>query len=132
MIGEHMRVFVTGISGQLGHDVVNELSSRGYDVVGSDIQKMYSGVLDGSKVESAPYVQLDITDAKAVRDINEVISLSMVIHYAAWTVVDAAEDEEKRELVHRINADGTRYIAEAVKAVDAKMVYITTDYVLDE
>ena len=126
-----MKIFVTGVGGQLGHDVVNELTGRGYEVVGSDIQEIYSGVLDGSAVESAPYVQLDITDAKAVRDTIEVISPDAVIHCAAWTAVDAAEDENKRKLVHRINADGTRYIAEAVKAVDAKMVYISTDYVFD-
>lgn len=126
-----MKVFVTGVGGQLGHDVVNSLISRGHDVYGSDIQEIYSGVLDGSAVESAPYVQLDITDAEAVRSTIEAIHPDVIIHCAAWTAVDAAEDEDKKELVHRINADGTRYIAEAAKAIDAKMVYISTDYVFD-
>jgi len=126
-----MKVFVTGVGGQLGHDVVNELISRGYDTVGSDIQDMYSGVLDGTAVVSAPYVQLDITNAGAVRTTIEAIHPDAIIHCAAWTAVDAAEDEDKQELVHRINAEGTRYIAEAAKAIDAKMVYISTDYVFD-
>ena len=126
-----MKVFVTGVGGQLGHDVVNELLGRGHEVFGSDIQEIYSGVLDGSAVESAPYVQLDITDAEAVRSTIEAIHPDVIIHCAAWTAVDAAEDEDKKELVHRINADGTRYIAEAAKAIDAKMVYISTDYVFD-
>ena len=126
-----MKVFVTGVGGQLGHDVVNSLISRGHDVYGSDIQEIYSGVLDGSAVESAPYVQLDITDSEAVRSTLEAIHPDVIIHCAAWTAVDAAEDEDKKELVHRINADGTRYIAEAAKAIDAKMVYISTDYVFD-
>ena len=126
-----MKVFVTGVGGQLGHDVMNELIGRGYEAVGSDIQEIYSGVLDGSAVVSAPYVQLDITNAEAVSTTIEAIHPDVIIHCAAWTAVDAAEDEDKQELVHRINADGTRYIAEAAKAVDAKMVYISTDYVFD-
>lgn len=126
-----MRVFVTGVGGQLGHDVVNELIGRGYDAIGSDIQEIYSGVLDGTAVVSAPYVQLDITNVEAVSATIEFIHPDAIIHCAAWTAVDIAEDEDKRELVHRINADGTRYIAEAAKAIDAKMVYISTDYVFD-
>ena len=126
-----MKVFVTGVGGQLGHDVVNELIGRGYDAVGSDIQEIYSGVLDGTAVESAPYVQLDITNAEAVSNTIEAIHPDAIIHCAAWTAVDAAEDEDKQELVHRINADGTQYIANAAKAIDAKMVYISTDYVFD-
>ena len=126
-----MKVFVTGVGGQLGHDVVNELIGREYNVVGSDIQEIYSGVLDGTAMVSAPYVQLDITNAEAVSATIEAIHPDAIIHCAAWTAVDAAEDEDKQELVHRINADGTRYIAEAAKAIDAKMVYISTDYVFD-
>lgn len=126
-----MKVFVTGVGGQLGHDVVNELISRGHEVMGSDIQEIYSGVLDGTAVESAPYVQLDITNAEAVSNMIEAIHPDAIIHCAAWTAVDAAEDDDKKELVHRINADGTQYIANAAKAIDAKMVYISTDYVFD-
>lgn len=129
--GEDMKVFVTGVGGQLGHDVVNELMRRGNESVGSDIQEMYSGVDDGTAVTTVPYVQLDITDQAAVSKTIEDIKPDVIIHCAAWTAVDAAEDEENKEKVHAINALGTRYIAEAAKAVNAKMVYISTDYVFD-
>ena len=126
-----MKIFVTGVGGQLGHDVVNELTKRGHEAVGSDIAPAYSGIADGSAVTAAPYVQLDIIDRDAVMKTLAEIRPDAVIHCAAWTAVDAAEDEDKQELVHRINADGTRYIAEAAKAADAKMLYISTDYVFD-
>ena len=126
-----MRILVTGVCGQLGHDVVNNAAQRGYEAIGSDIQPVYSGVADGSAVTEAPYVQLDITDKDAVTSVIEEIKPDAVIHCAAWTAVDAAEDEENREKVHKINALGTKYIAEAVKAVDAKMLYLSTDYVFD-
>jgi len=126
-----MRILVTGVCGQLGHDVVNNAAQRGYEAVGSDIQPVYSGVADGSAVTKAPYVQLDITDKDAVTSVIEEIRPDAVIHCAAWTAVDAAEDEENRDKVHKINALGTRYIAEAAKAVDAKMLYLSTDYVFD-
>jgi dTDP-4-dehydrorhamnose reductase len=129
--GEDMRVFVTGVGGQLGHDVVNELCNRSYDAIGSDIQAVYSGVQDGSAVVSVPYVQLDITDKDAVSKTIEEIHPDVIIHCAAWTAVDAAEDEENKPKVDAINHLGTQYIAEAAKAVDAKMVYISTDYVFD-
>lgn len=126
-----MRLFVTGVCGQLGHDVVNNASARGYEVTGSDIQTVYSGVADGSAVTSAPYVQLDITDREAVLSVIEEIRPDAIIHCAAWTAVDAAEDDENREKVHKINALGTQYLADAAKKVDAKMLYISTDYVFD-
>ena len=126
-----MKVFVTGINGQLGHDVVNELEKRGFEVIGSDIQPGYAGINDGSAVMRAPYVRLDITDEAAVSKIIEEIKPDAVIHCAAWTAVDAAEDEENRPKVFAINAKGTEYIAKAAKSVDAKMLYISTDYVFD-
>ena len=126
-----MKVFVTGVGGQLGHDCVNEIIARGDEAVGSDIQEAYRGIADGSAVTTAPYVQLDITDRDAVRRVISDIRPDAIIHCAAWTAVDAAEDEDKRALVHRINADGTRYMAEAAKAVDAKLLYLSTDYVFD-
>jgi dTDP-4-dehydrorhamnose reductase len=129
--GEDMKVFVTGVGGQLGHDVVNALCSRSYEAVGSDIQPDYSGVQDGSAVVNVPYVQLDITDKEAVSRTIKDIHPDVIIHCAAWTAVDAAEDEENKEKVDRINHLGTKYIAEAAKTVDAKMVYISTDYVFD-
>jgi dTDP-4-dehydrorhamnose reductase len=111
--------------------VVNNAAQRGYEAIGSDIQPVYSGVADGSAVTKAPYVQLDITDKDAVTSVIEEIRPDAVIHCAAWTAVDAAEDEENRDKVHKINALGTRYIAEAAKAVDARMLYLSTDYVFD-
>ena len=126
-----MKVFVTGVGGQLGHDVVNELCSRGYEAVGSDIQENYSGVQDGSAVVNVPYIQLDITDREAVKQIITEMGPDAIIHCAAWTAVDAAEDEENQPKVHAINAVGTQNIADAAKAVDAKMLYLSTDYVFD-
>ena len=126
-----MKVFVTGVGGQLGHDVVNNLIARGHEAVGSDIQPAYAGVQDGSAVVSAPYVQLDITDKEAVDRTIVEVRPDAVIHCAAWTAVDAAEDEENRDKVDRINHLGTKYIAEAAKDIDAKMLYLSTDYVFD-
>lgn len=126
-----MKVFVTGVGGQLGHDVVNELVSRGYEAVGSDIQPSYAGIQDHTAVTKVLYVQLDITDQTAVEKTVKDIHPDVIIHCAAWTAVDAAEEESNKEKVHAINALGTRYIAEAARAVDAKMVYISTDYVFD-
>ena len=129
--GEDMKVFVTGVGGQLGHDVVNELNKRSYESIGSDIQAVYSGVQDDSAVTTVPYIQLDITDKEAVAKTIEKVHPDVIIHCAAWTAVDAAEDEENQEKVDAINHLGTQYIAVAAKAVDAKMVYISTDYVFD-
>ena len=126
-----MKVFVTGVGGQLGHDVVNALIARRYDAVGSDIQSVYTGVDDGSAVVTAPYVQLDITDSETVSKVISDCKPDVIIHCAAWTNVDGAEAPENREKVHAINAVGTKNIAKAAKAVDAKMVYISTDYVFD-
>lgn len=126
-----MRFFVTGVGGQLGHDVMNELLKRGYEGVGSDIQPEYSGVDDGSPVTKADYVQLDITDKAAVEKIITEIKPDAVIHCAAWTAVDAAEDEENIDRVRAINAGGTRNIAEVCKSLDCKMTYTSTDYVFD-
>ena len=124
-----MKVFVTGVGGQLGHDCLNELTGRGYETIGSDIQTVYSGVQDGSAAVSAPYIQLDITDKEAVRKTIAGIRPDAIIHCAAWTAVDAAEEEANRAKVDAINHLGTSYIAEAAKEVDAKMVYLSTDYV---
>ena len=126
-----MKVFVTGVGGQLGHDIVNELAARGIDAVGSDIAPAYSGADDGSAVTKAPYVQLDITDAAAVEQALTQIKADAVIHCAAWTAVDAAEEPENIDKVRAINAGGTENIAKVCKKLDCKMVYISTDYVFD-
>lgn len=126
-----MKVFVTGVGGQLGHDVMNELAKRGHAGVGSDIAPAYSGVQDGSAVCGMPYEPLDITDAEAVSRVLGDVKPDAVIHCAAWTAVDAAEDEANRPKVRAINVDGTRHIAEACRALDCAMMYISTDYVFN-
>lgn len=126
-----MKVFVTGVAGQLGHDVMNELASRGYTGVGTDLAESYSGIQDGTYVTMAEYVSLDITNKEAVMNTIKSIKPDVVVHCAAWTAVDLAEDEDKQEKVKAINVDGTQNIANACKEIDAKMVYISTDYVFD-
>jgi len=126
-----MRVFVTGVGGQLGHDAMNELARRGYEGVGTDVAPVYSGVQDGSAVTTMPYVQLDITDASAVDQALTEFHPDVVIHCAAWTAVDMAEDDDKVSKVRAVNAGGTKNIAEACKKINAKMVYISTDYIFD-
>ena len=118
-----MKVFVTGVCGQLGYDTVNELKSRGYEAVGSDI-------LSESTCD-CEYIQLDITDKDAVNSAIEKCKPDAVIHCAAWTAVDAAEDEENKEKVRAINAGGTENIALVCKKLGIKMMYISTDYVFD-
>ena len=126
-----MKVFVTGVGGQLGHDVMNELHKRGYEGVGSDIAPQYSGAEDGSAVTAMPYVQLDITDAAAVEAVITEVAPDVVVHCAARTAVDLAEDDDKVEKVRAINAGGTQNIANVCKKLGCKMVYISTDYVFD-
>lgn len=126
-----MKIFVTGVGGQLGHDVMNELHKRGYEGVGSDIAPQYSGVADGSAVTVMPYVPMDITDSAMVEQVLTEVKPDAVIHCAAWTAVDLAEDEDKQEKVRAINAGGTQNIANICKKLDCKMVYISTDYVFD-
>ena len=126
-----MKVFVTGVGGQLGHDVMNELAARGYEGVGSDIAPVYSGIADGSAVTEMPYVSMDITDEEAVKAVISRVQPDVVVHCAAWTAVDLAEDADKVEKVRAINAGGTQNIADVCKKLDCKMVYLSTDYVFD-
>ena len=124
-----MKVLVTGVNGQLGHDSINELIKRGHSVISSDITESYSGANDETSVVTAPYMKMDITNREEVGNVIKSSSPDAVIHCAAWTNVDGAEDPINRDKVFRINSEGTRNIAEAVKSIDAKMVYISTDYV---
>lgn len=120
-----MNILVTGVAGQLGYDVMNELTKRGHIAVGSDILKK-------EDVCSAfEYVQLDITEKQDVERTIAEYSPEAVIHCAAWTAVDAAEDDENKDKVFAINAQGTQYIAEACKLNGCKMMYISTDYVFN-
>lgn len=126
-----MKVLVTGVGGQLGHDVMNELAARGYDAVGSDIDLQYSGVADASPVTRMPYIQMDITDAERVANVLGDVKPDAVMHCAAWTAVDLAEEEKNRDRVRAINAEGTRHIAEQCRKLGCKLMYISTDYVFD-
>lgn len=126
-----MKIFVTGVNGQLGHDVMNELASRGYEGVGSDLAPLYSGIADGTSVTRMPYVSLDITDASAVKRVLEDVHPDTVVHCAAWTAVDMAEDDENVAKVRAVNAGGTQNIADICKELDCKMLYLSTDYVFD-
>ena len=123
-----MKVLVTGVNGQLGYDVMLELAKRGHEAVGSGSGNTYRGA---DAVAALPYVQMEITDRDTVMKTIRELRPDAIIHCAAWTAVDAAEDAENREKVDSINHLGTKYIAEAVKAADAKMIYISTDYVFD-
>ena len=126
-----MKVLVTGVAGQLGHDVMNELAKRGYEGIGSDIAESYNGIQDGTPVVPMPYVQMDITDKASVEKVLTEVNADAVIHCAAWTAVDLAEDEDKKDKVHAVNAEGTKNIAEVCKKLDSKMVYTSTDYVFN-
>lgn len=126
-----MKFFVTGVGGQLGHDVMNELLKRGHEGVGSDIQTAYNGIIDNSPVSKAPYIPLDITDVDAVEKVVTAVNPDAVIHCAAWTAVDLAENAENQEKVRAINAGGTQNIANVCKKLNCKMTYISTDYVFD-
>ena len=108
-----MRVLVTGVKGQLGHDVMNELAKRNHTGIGVDIEEM------------------DITDAASVERVIKESNVEAVIHCAAWTAVDLAEDEDKIDKVRQVNANGTENIAKVCAELDLKMIYISTDYVFD-
>ncbi|MEE8825793.1 MAG: dTDP-4-dehydrorhamnose reductase [Eubacteriales bacterium] len=124
-----MKAFVTGVGGQLGHDVMNELAKRGFEGVGTDLAPEYSGIKDGTSVVTMPYVQLDITDPDQVRKVMNEVKPDVCIHCAAWTAVDKAEEfPEKCRLV---NAGGTENIAKVCEELDIPMMYFSTDYVFD-
>ena len=123
-----MKIFVTGVCGQLGHDVMLEAKKRGYEAIGSDIHPAYLGMAE-TAAPQMPYVSLDITDANAVFETLKEIKPDVIVHCAAWTAVDAAEETENKEKVFAINVKGTENIAKAAQELDCKMVYISTDYV---
>jgi dTDP-4-dehydrorhamnose reductase len=122
-----VKTLVTGVNGQLGHDVMLELSKRGYEAIGCGSSPEYRGMQDA--VASMPYVTLDITDDAAVDKVLQDVKPDCVCHCAAWTAVDAAEEPENKEKVFAVNVDGTRNLARACQALDARFMYISTDYV---
>lgn len=126
-----MKILVSGVGGQLGHDVVNELLRRGHQGVGSDLAAAYNGIADDTPVTRAEYVSMDIADQELVlRTVNEV-QPDAVMHCAAWTAVDAAEEEENQDKVWQVNVKGTENISLACKKLDIPMLYLSTDYVFD-
>ncbi len=129
-----MKVFVTGVAGQLGHDVINELYERGCKCIGSDIALEYN--YDGSSLkdklkDKMEYISLDITDKERVEAVLKSVKPDAVVHCAAWTAVDAAEEVENASKVRAINAGGTENIAATCSELDCKMIYISTDYVFN-
>lgn len=126
-----MKILVTGVAGQLGHDVMNELAQRGIDGIGSDIAATYNGIADGTAVTTMPYVPIDLTDSETVEARIIFEQPDAVIHCAAWTAVDAAEDEENQHKVRGINFGGTKNVAKVCAQLNIPMMYISTDYVFD-
>lgn len=124
-----MKVLVTGVAGQLGHDVMNELASRNLEGYGTDLAETYAGIQDGTYVCRAPYVSLDITDAQAVQKVMDEVHPDAVVHCAAWTAVDKAEDMP--DVVRKVNAEGTKNIVDACKKQDIPVMYFSTDYVFN-
>ncbi len=123
-----MLIFVTGVAGQLGHDVIDELHKRGIDAIGSDIRSEEEII---NKANWNRYIQLDITNEESVNKVIEEIKPDAIIHCAAWTNVDGAEDSNNKELVKKINIAGTDNLVKAAKKIGAKFMYISTDYVFD-
>ena len=124
-----MKVLVTGVNGQLGHDIMNELAQRGHEGIGSDLSQTYQGIDDQSAVKNMPYVSLDITNQTEVNRVIKAVNPDAVIHCAAWTAVDKAEDEiEKCRLV---NKNGTEYITEVCRLLNVPIMYFSTDYVFN-
>lgn len=123
-----MKILVTGVNGQLGHDVMLALAARGHQAIGSGSGPAYCG---DDSVSAMPYVPLDITDGAAVFRLLDALRPDAVIHCSAWTAVDAAEDPENAARVRALNVDGPTNLARACRAVGAKMLYISTDYVFD-
>ena len=118
-----MKILVTGVGGQLGHDVMNELSRRGHTPVGSDLAEAIDTPYE--------YLPMDLTDDASVQRVLAECKPDAVIHCAAWTAVDAAEDAENHDLVKAVNVGGTASVAKACRALDCKMIYISTDYVFN-
>ncbi len=123
-----MRVLVTGVAGQLGYDVINELAKRGHKAIGTDIRQENELI---NKANWSTYVQLDITDKTRVEEVVGEIKPDAIIHCAAWTNVDGAEDENNKPLVKKINANGTDNLVKVAKEIGCKFLYISTDYVFD-
>lgn len=126
-----MKVLVTGVAGQLGFDVVNELAKRNHEIVGSDVATEYNGITNDETTKNMPYVSMDITDKESVEKIISEVNPDAVVHCAAWTAVDMAEDDDNVPKVRAVNTDGTQNIADVCKKLDCKMMYISTDYVFD-
>ena len=125
-----MRVLVTGANGQLGHDVVNELLKRGHKPIATDVVDSLEMTRDRYE-RNYEYYPMNIISRVIVDEVVNLTRPDAIIHCAAWTAVDAAEEEENKEKVYNINVVGTRNIAETAKKYDCKILYLSTDYVFD-
>ena len=125
---QNKRVLVTGVAGQLGFDVVNELKKRSFSPIGTDLINEND---ISSRSNWDKYIQLDITNEEQVADLIGVIKPFAIIHCAAWTNVDGAEDPNNKSLVKKINVDGTDNLVKVAKENDSKFIYISTDYVFN-
>ena len=123
-----VKVLVTGVAGQLGYDVINELSKRGITAVGTDIRNEEELI---NKASWDKYYQCDITDKNQVDLLVNNVKPDAIMHCAAWTNVDGAESSDNKSLVKRINVDGTDNLVKAAKRIGAKFLYISTDYVFN-
>ena len=123
-----MKILVTGVAGQLGHDVINELHKRNIEAIGTDIREENELAVKACWDE---YFALDITDEKETKRFVLQIKPDAIIHCAAWTNVDGAEDENNKPLVKKINVDGTDYLVKAARCLGIKFLYISTDYVFN-
>lgn len=119
------KFFITGANGQLGRDLIHELISRGLECIGSDLGENFTGT------EKCKYIQLDITNYEKVEEAIKKFMPDRIIHCAAWTAVDAAEDEANKNKVYAVNVTGTENIARACKEINSVMTYISTDYIFD-
>lgn len=124
-----MKVLVTGATGQLGFDVMRKLLDSGHEAIGTSARENFTDVVFNKEVNQAPYFSLDITNGNDVHNLLKEIKPEVIIHCAAWTAVDAAE--ENQEKVKEININGTKFLAEAAREMNSKFIYISTDYVFD-
>lgn len=123
-----MKAFITGVNGQLGYDLMFELQRRGHEPMGTDRGDAFCDINSGA-IQGFDYVPLDLTDFESVANTIRQFQPDVVFHCAAWTNVDAAEDQENQKMVHAINVDATRNIARVCREIGSKMVYLSTDYV---
>ncbi len=126
-----MKFLVTGVNGQLGYEVMNELIRRGHTGVGTGSKPQYTGADGNTDAAKVKYIRMDITDEARVLETVEEVKPDVIVHCASWTAVDSAEDEANRNACFAVNVLGTEYLAKAASRCGCKFIYISTDYVFD-